>query len=92
MVESVEYVRPPKPVYPNESNRRHERGTVLLRVLIDPAGRPAQIAIERSSGFERLDVAAREAVENALFHPHEVNGIAQAAQVFIPIEFKRRAG
>jgi protein TonB len=92
MVETVEYVRPPAPVYPRESSRRREFGTVLLRVLVDPSGRPAQIQVERSSGFERLDLAARSAVEKALFRPHEVDGIAQAAQVLIPIEFTRRAG
>jgi protein TonB len=59
--------------------------------MVDTSGRPAQIQVERSSGFERLDSAAREAVEKALFHPHEVNGIAQPAQVLIPIEFARRA-
>jgi protein TonB len=91
MVESVEYVRAPAPVYPRESSRRREYGIVLLRVLVDPAGRPAQIQVERSSGYERLDVAARFAVEKALFRPHEINGVAQAAQVLIPIEFTRRA-
>jgi protein TonB len=90
MVESVEYVRAPAPAYPRESSRRREHGTVVLRVLVDPAGHPAQIQVERSSGFERLDVAAREAVQKALFRPHEVNGVAQAAQVLIPIEFTRR--
>jgi protein TonB len=90
MVETVEYVRAPAPAYPRESSRRREHGTVVLRVLVDPAGHPAQIQVERSSGFERLDVAAREAVQKALFRPHEVNGVAQAAQVLIPIEFTRR--
>jgi protein TonB len=91
LVESVEYVRAPAPVYPRESSRRREYGTVLLRVLVDPSGRAAQIQIERSSGHERLDVAARDAVQKAVFRPHEVNGVAQAAQVLIPIEFTRRA-
>ena len=91
MVESVGYVRAPSPVYPRESSRRREYGTVVLRVLVDQSGRPAQIQVERSSGYERLDLAARSAVEKALFHPHEVNGVAQAAQVLIPIEFTRRA-
>lgn len=91
MVESVEYVRAPAPVYPRESSRRREYGTVTLRVLVDPAGRPAQVKVERSSGFERLDLAALEAVRKALFRPHEVNGVAQAAQVLIPVEFVRRA-
>jgi protein TonB len=91
MVESVAYVRAPAPVYPRESSRRREFGTVLLRVLVDPSGRPAQIQVERSSGYERLDIAARTAVQKALFRPHEVNGVAQAAQVLIPIEFTPRA-
>ena len=90
MVESVEYVRPPAPVYPAESKRKRERGTCVLRVMVDSNGRPAQIQVERSSGFDRLDSAAREAVEKALFHPYEVNGVAQPAQVLIPIEFTRR--
>jgi protein TonB len=91
LVESVEYVRATPPVYPKESQRRHEYGTVLLRVLVDPAGRPAQIQIERSSGYDRLDDAAREAVAKFLFRPYEVNGVAQPAQVLIPIGFDRRA-
>ncbi len=91
VVESVEYVRAPAPVYPHESSRKRERGTVVLRVLVDTAGRPAQIQIERSSGFARLDDAARAAVQKALFRPHEVDGHAQPAQVLIPIEFTRRA-
>lgn len=92
MVESVEYVRPPSPVYPAESKRKRERGTCVLRVMVDSNGRPAQIQVERSSGFERLDSAAREAVEKAVFRPYEVNGVAQPAQVLIPIEFTRRPG
>ncbi|HET9472767.1 MAG TPA: energy transducer TonB [Steroidobacteraceae bacterium] len=91
MVESVEYVRAAPPVYPKESQRKREHGTVVLRVLVDEHGRPAQIQIERSSGFDRLDTAARQAVEKFLFRPYEVNGVAQPAQVLIPIGFDRRA-
>jgi periplasmic protein TonB len=91
VVESVEYVRAPAPVYPSESSRRRERGTVLLRVLVDALGRPAQIQLERSSGHARLDDAARDAVQKALFRPYEVNGVARPAQVLIPIEFTRRS-
>jgi periplasmic protein TonB len=91
VVESVEYVRAPAPVYPSESSRRRERGTVVLRVLVDASGRPAQVQLERSSGYPRLDDAARAAVQKALFRPYEVNGTAQPAQVLIPIEFTRRA-
>jgi protein TonB len=91
LVETVEYVRAAPPIYPKESQRRREHGTVVLRVLVDPAGRPAQIQVERSSGFERLDDAARDAVAKFLFRPYVVNGVAQSAQVLIPIGFDRRA-
>ena len=91
MVASVEYIRAAPPVYPKESQRLHEYGTVVLRVLVDASGRPAQIQVEHSSGYARLDTAAREAVEKFLFRPYEVNGVAQAAQVLIPIGFDRRA-
>ena len=75
----------------SESSRSRERGTVLLRVLVDALGRPAQIQVERSSGLRASRHAARDAVQKALFRPYEVNGVAQPAQVLIPIEFTRRA-
>ena len=87
IVESIEYVRSAPPVFPKESQRRREYGTVVLLVLVDTLGRPVQIEIERSSGFARLDAAARHAVEKFLFRPYEKNGIAQPAQVRIPIGF-----
>jgi protein TonB len=58
--------------------------------VVDALGRPSQIQVERSSGYERLDTAAREAVEKFLFRPYEVNGFAHSAQVLIPIGFDRR--
>ena len=91
MIDSVEYVRVPPPVYPRESQRKREHGTVVLRVLVDALGRPAQIQIERSSGHDRLDTAARDAVAKFLFRPYEVNGVAKPAQVLIPIGFEPRA-
>jgi len=91
MIDSVEYVRAPPPVYPRESQRKREHGTVVLRVLVDSLGRPAQIQIERSSGHDRLDTAARDAVAKFLFRPYEVDGVAKPAQVLIPIGFEPRA-
>lgn len=91
VIDDVDYLRVARPVYPKESQRRREHGTVILRVLIDAMGRPAQIQVERSSGYERLDAAGRDAIAKSLFRPHEVNGVAQPAQVLIPIEFAPRA-
>ena len=91
MIDSVEYVQAPPPVYPRESQRKREHGTVVLRVLVDVLGRPAQIQIERSSGHTRLDTAARDAVAKFLFRPYVVNGVASPAQVLIPIGFEPHA-
>ncbi len=90
VVESVEYVRAPAPVYPSESNRRRERGTVVLRVLVDAHGRPAQIQSNARAASRVSTTPRATAVTKALFRPHEVNGIAHPAQVLIPIEFTRR--
>jgi protein TonB len=87
LVESIEYLHAVKPVFPRESQRKHEYGTVLVRVLVDVLGRPAQLQIERTSGYERLDNAALRCIEQFRFRPHEVNGVAQAAQVLIPVGF-----
>jgi protein TonB len=87
LVESIDYVRVVKPVFPRESARKREYGTVVVRVLVDTLGKPAQIQIERSSGYPRLDSAALKCVEKFLFRPHEVNGVTQPAQVLIPVGF-----
>jgi periplasmic protein TonB len=87
VVSDVAYLRPPAPQYPSESRRRGEEGMVLLRVIIDEAGRADRIEIERSSGHSRLDDAARAAVKSALFRPYIENGVARAVLATIPIEF-----
>jgi len=59
----------PAPVYPMESRRRHEQGTVRLRVVITVEGRVKDISVARSSGFDRLDKAALDAVRRWKFRP-----------------------
>jgi protein TonB len=86
-VSDVEYVRQPRPHYPAPSRREREQGTVVIRALIEPSGVASQADVQRSSGHERLDEAARVAVLDALFKPYLENGIARAVVVLIPIEF-----
>ena len=87
MVTQVEYVRAPSPQYPPVSKRLHEQGVVVLRVLIDIDGRALRVEVEESSGFERLDAEARNAVQRARFKPWTENGRARQAVVLVPIEF-----
>lgn len=59
--------RPPR--YPMESRRKREQGTVVVRLLIGTDGRVQQISIARSSGFERLDQAAIQAIRGWRWQP-----------------------
>lgn len=61
---------------------------MLLRVLVDAGGRPERVVVERSSGFPRLDAAAREAVMAAQFRPWLEDGRPQAMWAIVPILFQ----
>jgi protein TonB len=92
LVSAVEYVREPAPRYPPQSRRLGEQGMVVLRVVIDERGNACSIEVESSSGFVRLDAAAREAVARAAFRPYVEDGAPRRAQVLIPIEFSLNRG
>lgn len=77
----------PNPVYPRISQRMGEQGQVMLRVLISPEGTVLKADIRKSSGFDRLDKAAVDAVKKARFKPYTENGIAYKAIVDIPFDF-----
>lgn len=63
-----------KPEYPAASKRLEEEGTVLLRFLIDIDGRVLDSRVEKSSGYDRLDQAARVALGKCRFRPGSVDG------------------
>jgi len=77
----------PAPVYPMESRRRHEQGTVRLRVVITVEGRVKEISVARSSGFDRLDKAALDAVRRWKFRPGTQAGIPVEAVGTLAIPF-----
>jgi protein TonB len=58
-----------EPTYPAASRRAGEEGSVMLRVFVDPNGRPQQVLVDRSSGHSRLDDAAVKAVQRWKFQP-----------------------
>jgi protein TonB len=63
-----------KPEYPAASKRLEEEGTVVLRFLIDVDGRVLDSRIEKGSGFDRLDQAARVALGRCRFKPGTNDG------------------
>ena len=66
-----------KPEYPALSKRLEEEGTVQLKFLVGTDGKVIESAVEKSSGFRRLDEAAREALSKCQFKPALVGGISQ---------------
>jgi protein TonB len=87
LISTVEYLREPVPRYPPQSRKLREQGLVMLRVMIDERGVACSIEVETSSGYARLDHAAREAVSRAAFRPYVEDGAPRRAMVLIPIEF-----
>jgi protein TonB len=73
--------------YPKEALRRHEQGTVVLRVLVGADGIPQTVEIETSSGSPRLDRAARDAVLHWSFRPGTRDGAARSAWARVPVAF-----
>lgn len=86
-VENVQYIDAPRPRYPALSRRLKEQGVVVLKVLVNERGAAQKIEVADSSGHERLDQAAVEAVAVATFRPFLENGVPRAMLVLIPIEF-----
>lgn len=84
---SASYLNNPRPGYPSISRRMGEQGKVMLRVFVSAQGLPEQIEIQQSSGFDRLDKAAVDAVRRWKFVPGSRNGVAEAMWNIVPINF-----
>jgi protein TonB len=68
-----------KPDYPSASRRMEEEGTVSLRFLVGVDGKVIQSEVEKSSGFKRLDEAARAGLSKCRFQPATVDGKPEQA-------------
>lgn len=64
-----------------------EQGKVLLRVLIGIDGLPQKVELHQSSGYDRLDRQAQDAVLRWRFVPGKRNGVAEAMWNIVPINF-----
>ena len=74
--------------FPPQALRQHVQGTVLLRVLVDAAGKPVQVDIAHGSGHPVLDRSAREQVlAHWRFQPAIVDGHAVRAWAMVPVNF-----
>lgn len=83
----ADYLHNPKPIYPPLSKRLNEQGKVLVRVLIGEDGRPQKAEIRQSSGFDRLDQSALNAIQQWRFVPGKRGGVVEAMWHIVPVNF-----
>jgi len=75
------------PSYPIECRRKREQGTVVLALTVGTDGRVVDISIRSSSGFARLDNAARDAVRKWRWAPATSDGAPVMVRGVVEIPF-----
>lgn len=83
----VAHLNNPPPDYPPLSRRLREQGEVILRVYVTVEGTAGQVQIHTSSGYPRLDRAAREAVGRWKFMPARRGDETVGAWALVPIQY-----
>ncbi len=86
-ISAVEYVRAPQADYPAMSRRLGEEGKVTLRVLVNEKGQAEKVDVQKSSGSNRLDEAAKVAILRAIFKPYLEDGRALTVIATATISF-----
>jgi periplasmic protein TonB len=85
------YLNNPAPAYPLISRQMGEEGRAVLRVFVNEHGQPQEVQVRTSSGFSRLDEAAKDTVRQWKFVPAKRGDIAIGAWVLVPISFSLRS-
>ena len=85
---NLQVTRRVEPSYPPASRRAGEQGTAVFSVLVDPSGHPQQVKVQTSSGFERLDQAAMEAIRHWVFNPAVRDSQKVAAWTSVRVKFQ----
>jgi protein TonB len=78
------------PRYPLAARKRGYEGETIVRVEVSGAGQVNAAEVVKSSGFDILDNAAREAVARWQFQPATRDGRPTAGRIDVPIEFRLR--
>ncbi len=84
---NADYLDNPAPTYPASAKRMGEEGKVFLRVYVEASGIPSKVEVRTSSGSDRLDQAALEAVRRWKFVPAKQGDKPVPASVVVPITF-----
>src|SRR5262245_29987875 len=76
-----------KPRYPESARRQGFEGTTLLKIHVSDRGMVEDVLIERSAGYQDLDLAAMEAVKQWRFEPARRGKQSVAVWVMLPVRF-----
>ncbi|WP_087740106.1 energy transducer TonB [Paraburkholderia piptadeniae] len=76
-----------QPDYPTLSRRRGEVGTAMIHFVVGLTGRIENIELKRSSGYDRLDQAALDAMRSSSCKPYLENGEPVRAAYTQPFNF-----
>ncbi|MDR1647468.1 MAG: energy transducer TonB [Zoogloeaceae bacterium] len=87
----ADYLSNARPDYPSASRAQGEQGVVSLFIHVNAEGKTSSVALHRTSGYARLDLAAMEVVWRWRFIPARQNGRPVAGTVIVPIRFKLRS-
>lgn len=80
------------PVYPMLSRKRKEQGTVWLLLLVSKDGLVTELKLKKTSGFDRLDQAALQAVKKWKFQPARKEGQPIDYWYELPLKFSLQQG
>lgn len=76
------------PVYPDDARAEGIEGQVVVRVTISKEGAAIRPEVVVSSGDPRLDQAAIDSILAWKFKPATINGMKEAVDVQIPLQFQ----
>lgn len=86
-VAGADYLNNPAPEYPEIAQERGWEGKVLMKVHVQPDGKPDNISVVKSSGQKVLDDAAVKTVYKWSFVPAKRGDTPIAGYVTVPITF-----
>ena len=80
------------PLYPQLSRKLREQGTVVLELTVLANGKVADVIVQQSSGYPRLDKAALLAVQHWRYQPAQRAGKALDYRYRQRVEFSLTEG
>lgn len=82
------YLNNPAPEYPELALDRGWQGQVILRIKVQPSGKPGTVQVKKGTGYKVLDDAAVRTVKRWTFSPALQGSTPIEGWVDVPLEFR----